>query len=115
MRQVVKMGFVKEERCSPVLARRLRREADLRMPAWLVPLTTSRFLARGLLASSASLACLSVEDCEQFPMFVRLFDFWIEAPTLASRHPKVALVLFCCARAATWGPSLGGRFVTTCV
>lgn len=86
------------------------------MPAWFrLPPTTSLALARGRLASSASLSGLSAEDCDKLPMFVKLFDFWIEAPTLASRQPKLALVLFCCARAANWGSSLGGRFAITCV
>ena len=65
-----------------MLARRLRREADLRMPAWFrLPPTTSLALAKVRLASSASLSGLSAEDCDKLPMFVKLFDFWIEEPT----------------------------------
>ena len=75
----VSTGGLQCKRYSPVFARRLLKDVDLRIPAWCLRFNEdSLFLGKDLSitrASCASIDRFSVGYCEQVPMFVRLFDF----------------------------------------
>ena len=75
----VSTGGLQCKRYSPVFARRLLKDVDLRIPAWCLRFNEeSLFLGKDLSitrASCASIGRFSVGYFEQVPMFVRLFDF----------------------------------------
>ena len=78
-RHQVSTGGLQCKRYSPVFARRLLKDVDLRIPAWCLRFNEdSLFLGKDLSitrASCASIGRFSVGYFEQVPMFVRLFDF----------------------------------------
>ena len=75
----VSTGGLHCKRYSPVFARRLLKDVDLRIPAWCLRFNEdSLFLGKNLSitrVSCASIGRFSVGYCEHVPMFVRLFDF----------------------------------------
>ena len=75
----VSTGGLQCKRYSPVVARRLLKDVDLRIPAWCLRFNEdSLFLGKDLSITRVSCALIgrfSVGYFEQVPMFVRLFDF----------------------------------------
>ena len=75
----VSTGGLQCKRYSPVFARRLLKDVDLRIPAWCLRFNEdSLFLGKDLSitrVSCASIGRFSVGYFEQVPIFVRLFDF----------------------------------------
>ena len=75
----VSTGGLQCKRYSPVFARRLLKDVDLRIKAWCLRFNEdSLFLGKNL--SKTRLSCASIGRflvgyCEHVPMFVRLFDF----------------------------------------
>ena len=77
----VSTGGLHCKRYSPVFARRLLKDVDLRIKAWCLRFNEdSLFLGKDLSIDITRVSCastgrFSVGYCEHVPMFVRLFDF----------------------------------------